>query len=62
MPDSSPVYRPRNPQGSAYYHCVEDSPCEMQPCCPFQGFHRVNFETFEQVYEDPPATPMHDMS
>ena len=41
MPYSSPVYRPRNPRGSAYYHCVEDN---------FEIFEQVYEDRFERQY------------
>ena len=41
MPDSSPVYRPRNSQNAAYYHCVEDN---------FERFEQAYEERFERQY------------
>jgi len=41
MPDISPFYRPRNPQNSAYYRCVEDH---------FEIFEQVYEECFERQY------------
>jgi hypothetical protein len=41
MPDISPVYRPHNPQNSAYYRCVEDH---------FETFEQVYEERFERQY------------
>jgi len=35
------LYRPRRPQGSPYYHCVEDH---------FETFERVYEEPFERTY------------
>lgn len=41
MPDTSAVYRPRNPHASAYYQCVEDH---------FEAFERGYEERFEKQY------------
>jgi ribosomal protein S27E len=41
MPDISPIYRPRNPQNSAYYRCVEDH---------FESFEQAYEERFERQY------------
>ena len=41
MPDISSIYRPRNPQNSAYYRCVEDH---------FESFEQVYHERFERQY------------
>jgi hypothetical protein len=41
MPDSSPVCRPRNPQGSQYYRCVEDH---------FEEFEQIDEELFSAKY------------
>jgi len=41
MPDISPIYRPRNPQNSAYYGCVEDN---------FETFEQVYEDRFERKY------------
>ena len=41
MPEISPVYRPRNPQNAAYYHCVEDN---------FERFEQAYEERFERQY------------
>ena len=38
-PEPSPVYRPRNPQDSAYYRCVEDH---------FETFGHLYEERFEK--------------
>ena len=41
MPETSPLYRPRNPQSSAYYRCVEDH---------FETFEQLYEERFERAY------------
>jgi hypothetical protein len=41
MPSISAIYRPRNPQNSAYYHCVEDN---------FETFEQVYEDRFERQY------------
>ena len=41
MPDTSPVYRPRKPQESQYYQCVEDN---------FEALERVYDERFATRY------------
>ena len=41
MPDTNPVYRPRNPHDSPYYRCVEDH---------FEAFEQVYEERFERQY------------
>lgn len=41
MPDISSIYRPRNPQNSAYYRCVEDH---------FGTFEQVYDDRFEKQY------------
>jgi len=41
MPDTSPVYRPRNPRDSAYYRCVEDH---------FETFEQIYEERFAKQY------------
>jgi Zn finger protein HypA/HybF involved in hydrogenase expression len=41
MPNLSAIYRPRNPQNSAYYHCVEDN---------FDRFEHVYEDRFERQY------------
>ena len=41
MPDTSSVYRPRKPQDSQYYQCVEDN---------FERFEQVYEERFERQY------------
>jgi len=41
MPGSSAIYQPRNPQDSAYYHCVEDN---------FETFEQVYEDRFERQY------------
>ena len=41
MPEISSVYRPRNPQNAAYYHCVEDN---------FERFEQAYEERFERQY------------
>jgi hypothetical protein len=41
MPDTSAVYRPRNPQNSPYYRCVEDH---------FETFEQIYEERFERQY------------
>jgi len=41
MPGSSAIYQPRNPQNSAYYHCVEDN---------FETFEQVYEDRFERQY------------
>ena len=41
MPNISPIYRPRNPQNSAYYRCVEDN---------FETFEGVYENRFERQY------------
>ncbi len=41
MPDISPVYRPRKPQDSQYYQCVEDH---------FEEFEQVYDERFARQY------------
>lgn len=41
MPEISPIYRPRNPQSAAYYHCVEDN---------FEKFEQAYEERFERQY------------
>jgi len=42
MPDISPVYRPRKPQDSQYYRCVEDH---------FEEFEQVYDERFTTKYD-----------
>lgn len=41
MPDISPAYRPRTPQTSQYYQCVEDH---------FETFEQVYDERFPKQY------------
>ncbi len=41
MPDTSPVYRPRKPQESKYYQCVEDH---------FETLEQVYDERFAKQY------------
>jgi hypothetical protein len=41
MPDISPVYRPRSPQTSQYYQCVEDH---------FETFEQVYDDRFPKQY------------
>ena len=41
MPDTSPVYRPRKPQDSQYYQCVEDH---------FETLEQVYDERFAKQY------------
>ena len=41
MPDTSPVYRPRKPQDSQYYQCVEDH---------FEEFERIYDDRFPKKY------------
>ena len=41
MPDTSTVYRPRKPQDSQYYQCVEDN---------FETFEQVYEDSFERQY------------
>ena len=41
MPDVSPVYRPRKPQNSQYYQCVEDH---------FETLEQVYDERFAKQY------------
>ena len=38
---SNALYRPRRPQDSSYYHCVEDH---------FETFEQVHEERFERAY------------
>ena len=41
MPDTSPIYQPRKPQNSQYYHCVEDH---------FETLEQVYDERFAKKY------------
>ncbi len=41
MPDTSAVYRPRKPQNSPYYQCVEDH---------FEEFERIYADRFPKKY------------
>ncbi len=41
MPDTSAVYKPRKPQDSQYYHCVEDH---------FEEFERIYDDRFPKKY------------
>ena len=41
MPDTSPVYRPRKPQDSQYYQCVQDH---------FETLEQVYGERFAKQY------------